>query len=139
MYSLIEPLKRALSLIIMVAALGVMVNPYPACAEERELENDASVQASPDVHRYVVRGTIRQLPSKPGGELFIRHEPIPDYVNRDGKVVGMHAMTMPFWIAEGVSLDEFASGDRVEFTFESRWHPKPEDKIVAIRKIDAES
>ncbi len=87
------------------------------------------------VQRYTVRGKIRQLPTTPSGEVFIRHEPIPAYRDRDGRVVGMHAMTMPFWLGEGVSLQGYEVNDTVEFVLESQWAPTPIDRIVSIRKL----
>lgn len=137
MKSLVSARESIRSLILKALIPCLLAITAPVYAEDGEPKGAAPVVS--EVHRYVVRGTIRQLPAKPGGELFIRHEPIPDYMNREGKVVGMHAMTMPFWVADGVSIDGLAPGDQVEFTFESQWHPRPEDKIVAIRKIDAES
>ncbi len=96
------------------------------------------VQAEdPAVYRYEVKGVVRQLPASAREEIFIRHEPIPDYVNADGKKVGMHAMTMPFWIADGVSLDGLAVGDAVSFSLESRWKPKAMDVITRIEKTNA--
>ena len=85
---------------------------------------------------YTVRGTIRKLPGEArSSELLIRHEPIPSYVDETGKVVGMPAMTMPFQIKEGLSLEGLKEGDQIEFTWSSRWHPKPADKITSIKKL----
>jgi Cu/Ag efflux protein CusF len=97
---------------------------------------DTSSITSPRVYQYTVRGQIRQLPKSPSGELFIRHEPIPEYVGRDGTVVGMRAMTMPFWLAEEVSVEGLSVGDTVEFVMRSQWEPKAKDTIIALKKID---
>lgn len=78
------------------------------------------------VQSYDVDGVITQLPAGPGTELMIRHEAIPDFVNRAGEAVGMKAMVMGFPVAESVDIGSFAEGDSVAFTFVVRWgQPKP--------------
>ena len=91
--------------------------------------------AESKVYRYVVRGEIRQMPSRERAEVFIKHDPIPDYVGRDGAVVGLRAMTMPFWVRDGVSLEGLKVGDLVEFGLESAWEPKAYDAITSIKVI----
>ncbi len=77
--------------------------------------------SEPDV--YSVRGIVRQVPAdpRPGGELFIHHEAIPDFRDEDGAVVGMDSMAMPFPVAEETELGSLAAGDRIRFSFEVRW------------------
>ncbi len=88
---------------------------------------------------YTVRGLIASLPTpdKPASELTIRHEPVPTFVNREGKVVGMDSMEMPFTPARGVSLSGLAVGDPVEFTFEVRWTQSPFSLLTRIAKLPA--
>jgi Cu/Ag efflux protein CusF len=75
---------------------------------------------------YDVAGVITRLPSGAGTELMIRHDEIPDFVNRAGEAVGMKAMVMGFPVADSVDLSSFAEGDSVHFTFVVRWgQPKP--------------
>ena len=88
-----------------------------------------------DEHTYTVRGVVKKLPKDSSNEVIISHEPIPDYMDMDGNKVGMKGMTMPFYLADGVSLDGIQAGDRVEFTYMSRWKPTPDDKVTAIRKL----
>ena len=90
---------------------------------------------------YTLRGQIAMLPdpAKPANELQIRHEPIPNFVNKEGKVVGMNAMIMPFTPAPGLSLSELAVGDIVEFTFEVRWTSRPASRVTTIRKLAADT
>ena len=87
--------------------------------------------------RYQVKGKIISLPNptdlKP--EIKIRHEKIPDYVDETGAKVGMGAMTMSFHVSKDVNLLELSEGDKIEFTLESWWKPKPGDEIVKITKI----
>lgn len=90
-----------------------------------------------DVHRYTVRGEVSALPraGQPGSELLIHHEPVPEFVDSSGKTVGMQSMTMPFPLADGVSLAGIARGDKVEMTFEIRWHGAPPLQLTAIHKL----
>lgn len=85
-----------------------------------------SSEPSGPVQSYDVAGVITQLPAGPGTELMIRHDEIPDFVNRAGETVGMNAMVMGFPVAESVDLSAFAEGDSVAFTFVVRWgQPSP--------------
>lgn len=101
-------------------------------------ESSVGAEVAEKVHRYNVKGVIVRLPKvdtdKP--EIFIKHEEIPDYVGSKGDVVGMNAMTMPFYLGEGVSVGELKVQDKVEFIFESWWKPKPGDRIVEIKKVE---
>ena len=93
--------------------------------------------------RYTTRGIIEMLPdsNSPMSELQIRHEHITNFRNRAGVIptfddgsTGMKAMIMPFPVAEGVSLDAFSVGDKVEFDFEVTWSRPPYEltRIVAL-------
>jgi len=85
---------------------------------------------------YTVNGRIEQLPDTAvkGSMLQVHHEDIPGFVSREGKVVGMNAMTMPFPPAPGVSLQGLSVGDEVELTFEVRWDRMPPQQATSIRK-----
>lgn len=75
---------------------------------------------------YTTRGVIQALPGadRPGTDLSIQHEAIPEFVNGAGETVGMRTMTMPFpHLAPGVKLDGLAAGDKVRFTFGVTWSP----------------
>jgi Cu/Ag efflux protein CusF len=74
--------------------------------------------AAAPARRYTVRGEVVRLEA---GELSIRHEAIPDFVDRSGAAVGMRAMVMPFPVAKGVSLDGIQPGDKVRFRFAMDW------------------
>lgn len=87
---------------------------------------------------HTVRGQVRQLPdpaNPAGGGLFVSHEAIDDWVGRDGTVVGMDPMTMPFPVAEGVPLEGLQPGDVIEFTLHADWEASPPVEITAIRKL----
>lgn len=117
-------------LLVLLGIVFFDVGPNP-------LKADSKGNSSLGVEQlYTVRGTIKKLPSASSPrELMIRHEPIPNYVDETGKAVGMPAMTMPFHISDGLSIDGLKEGDQIEFTWLSRWHPKPEDRIIAIKKV----
>jgi Cu/Ag efflux protein CusF len=109
---------------IALAAIGA------SCSREPALP--------PADQSYTVRGLIAGLPSpdRPASELTIRHEPIPTFMDRDGKRIGMDSMEMPFTPAKGVSLSGLAVGDPVEFTFEVRWKGSPVfSRLTKIHKL----
>ncbi len=93
--------------------------------------------ATPTADMYTVRGVVEKLPQSDGPDrsLYIHHEPIPGYRDENGATVGMMAMTMPFPVAPGVSLDGIAPGDPVEFTFAVTWKPKSGYEITAIHEL----
>lgn len=66
-------------------------------------------------------------------ELLIKHEPIPDYRDMNGEVVGMHGMTMPFYLDEGVKIDGLKSGEQVSFEL-SQWRkPVFKELVTSIK------
>lgn len=83
-----------------------------------------------------VHGVIRALPGSGLGkdEILIKHEEIPDYRDSSGKVVGMMAMTMPFYLDPGTSLKGLAVGDEVELVLEQQFEPKYSERVVSISK-----
>lgn len=87
---------------------------------------------STPVQRYDVDGVISRLPDGAGTEFMIRHDEIPDFVNASGDTVGMNAMTMGFPVAEELSLEGFAPGDSVRFTFEVRWGGTPPLRLTRL-------
>ncbi len=96
------------------------------------------------VDRYVVRGEIARLPSRPGDELSVRHEAVPTFKDRSGAVVGMDAMVMGFGVGKGLPLAGLAVGDKVRMTFAVDWvqpsltveklEPLPADTLLQFGK-----
>jgi hypothetical protein len=86
---------------------------------------------------YTVRGQVTQLPdpNNPGTGLYLNHEAIDDFVGRDGEVVGMDPMAMPFQVDEEVSLEGIGVGDVVEFKLHVDWGAQPEVEIVGLREL----
>jgi len=113
-------------------------------SDRSKTQSAGATEANPD--RYTVRGAIAQLPTDgPVAELQIHHEPIPDFRDRNGVVrefedgsTGMREMVMPFPVAEGVSLEGFDNGDKVEFDFEVTWGATPY-QVTAIRELPADT
>lgn len=95
-----------------------------------------SERLGPPDHTYRARGVLQYLPPDPNAEILIQHEAIEDFVDRDGKKVGMPAMTMAFAPAAGLrKTQRFARGDRVQFRFEVRWKETPTLRVIAMRKL----
>jgi hypothetical protein len=86
---------------------------------------------------YTVRGQVTQLPDpdNPGTGLYLNHEAIDDFVDRDGEMVGMNPMAMPFQVDEGVSLEGIGVGDVVEIKLHVDWGAETEAEIVEIREL----
>lgn len=113
-------------------------SPSPTAPEPTAVEQTPPAEAAaPEPHVYTVRGEIVSLPEagNPRADLRIKHEAIDNY-RRGDKVVGMNAMTMPFPVAEGVSLEGLAVGDKVEFVFEVQM---PQYQITRITKLPADT
>ncbi|HKV09386.1 MAG TPA: copper-binding protein [Thermoanaerobaculia bacterium] len=86
---------------------------------------------------YTVRGQVRQLPdpATPGSGLYLSHEAIDDWVGRSGEVEGMDPMTMPFEVADGVSLEGIQVADVIEFTLHVDWKADVPVEITRIREL----
>ena len=89
-----------------------------------------------DVYTYHVKGIVKVLPGagRASNEILVKHEPIPEYRDQAGNIVGMSAMTMPFYIAKGVSLESISVGDEVEMVVEQRLKPRFTEEVVSLKK-----
>jgi Cu/Ag efflux protein CusF len=97
--------------------------------------------AGAGARRYTVRGEIVRLPAAPSGsarQVAIRHEPLHDFVNEAGAVVGMNSMVMQFEVAPEVALDDVRLGDKVEVRLAIAWSP-PLLRIEQLRKLPADT
>lgn len=90
---------------------------------------------------YTVRGEIQQLPDpeNPAKSLQIKHENIPEFVNREGEVAGMAPMIMPFTPAPGLDLSGLSIGDKVRFTFDVDWDGPPPFLLTEIAPLPPET
>ncbi len=68
-----------------------------------------------------MRAEIVHLPDRPDGYVTLRHEPVDDFTDESGAVVGMNSMTMDFPLARGASLNGLTVGDKIEATLEVDW------------------
>lgn len=109
------PPPRLAASLAVALALPVLAGCRPASAP--------AASAPAQAKRYTVRGEVVRLPESgaPSPEISIRHEAIPDFEDRQGAVVGMSAMVMPFRVGSGVSLAGLEPGDRIRFRFAVDW------------------
>lgn len=114
-------MKRAIAVLLLVLACGPL----------------ARVSHAEEAYTFKVKGIVRALPGKgtAANEVLIKHEEIPDYRDSSGKVVGMMAMTMPFYLAPDTSLAGIAVGDSVVLVVEQRLEPKYSEFVTSIIKL----
>lgn len=91
-----------------------------------------------NIFTYQVTGTVRAMPGngRAPNELLVKHDPIPQYRDRAGNIVGMKAMTMPFYVADDVRLDGIKVGDTVTMQVRQQLQPIFSEKVVEIRTTD---
>lgn len=110
---------------ILTAIAVVLVGPLAGCSKN----NNAPTA------RYTVRGEIAALPvaNDPTSDFRVHHEAIPSFRASwpDGPL-GMKSMTMPFPVAEGLSLDGLKVGEAIELTFAVDYDPKT-GKVSSFR------
>lgn len=89
-------------------------------------------------YRYTVVGTVKALPggARAANELLVKHEEIPNYRDSSGKVVGMMAMTMPFYISSEVSISDVKVGDRIEMVVEQHLTPRFTEEVVSVKRAE---
>ena len=87
---------------------------------------------------YQIEGVVKGLPKEGGTtrEILIKHEEIPDYRDRDGQIVGMHAMTMPFYLDSSISLSGISVGDKVKMTLKQQLEPRFSEQVSSIEKVN---
>ncbi len=125
------PLRHLLVPTIAAAALAAA-----ACSGGGAAGGGGTAAAA---QRYEVRGEVRSVPDPgdPLSNLVIRHEAIDGFVGMDGAVVGMDSMSMPFPVAEGVSLEGLEAGDAVGFTLEVDWDGDPAYQVTRLEELPA--
>ena len=90
-------------------------------------------------YSFTVKGVIKALPGngRAANEILVKHEPIPNYRDEAGNVVGMMAMTMPFYLADVKTLEGLAVGDSVEMLIEQHLKPKFSENVVSIKRVSS--
>lgn len=94
---------------------------------------------------YALRGQVAAATARGSGPRLItlRHEPIDDFADRQGQVVGMDSMVMAFPVARGVppaqiaEIAAVAPGDTVAVRLCVDWQAAPEVAVTALRKLPA--
>lgn len=109
--------------LVVAAALALACGERGADATKGVPGAGSAARRATGPDRYTVRGEVVRLPSAGAEprELSIRHEPVQDFKDKAGAVVGMGAMVMPFRVAAGLSLDGLEKGDKIRFRFVMDW------------------
>jgi Cu/Ag efflux protein CusF len=96
----------------------------------------ATIAMADQVYSYTVTGVIRALPGngRAANEILVKHDPIPDYRDEGGNVVGMMAMTMPFYLADPQAAANLQVGDTVKMVLEQQLKPTFSEKVTSIEK-----
>ena len=124
--------RRARCLPLAVAA--VLSLPMACAAPEPRSADETTEEAASTARIYTVQGVVRGVPTadRPGSQLSIRHQAIPDFVDFNGKEVGMGSMTMPFPAADDLSLEGITPGDAIEFDLAVDWDG---DRPVQVTRV----
>ncbi len=125
---------RAFEIIVM---LGAIV----AASCTRGQTNNQPAAAASDAQTYVVRGEVISVPQagKPGTEFVIKHEPIDNFRDASGQIVGMSTMGMPFTPRKGVSMEGIKPGDKIEMRWVVQWKPEAKEYVESLRKLPTET
>lgn len=105
------------------------------CACNASKTHDAAASAGPRA-RYTVRAEVVAVPPRPGGELLLRHEAIPQFTDRSGAVVGMKSMVMPFPVPASLPLEGITPGDKIELVFSVDWE-SGKYTVQSVEKLPA--
>ncbi len=127
---------------VLVLSLAGCKKPAPPAGKQASTPSNAAAPApatpEPDAV-YIIRGKVAQIPDpkNPTTEFRVHHEPIPDFKNSEGKVVGMREMEMPFPVSDAKLLEGIQEGDLVEITFADWYKPIRSYKVTKLVKLPA--
>ena len=119
---------------IFLFILITLFSFHASCTSEPTSKKEKSNE-----HTYQTKGTIRSSLKGDPKMMRVEHDPIPQFKNAQGQVVGMKSMTMPFQINPEISLNDLQAGDRIEFTFKVEWSPHQKIEIINLKHIHQES
>jgi Cu/Ag efflux protein CusF len=121
----------------IIALLGVIL--AAACSRGQSNKQPATVAS--DVQTYVVRGEVISVPqaNKAGTQFIVKHEPMDDFRNAAGRIVGMSTMGMPFTPGKDVSLEGIKPGDKIEMRWVLQWKPEAKEYVESVRKLPVET
>jgi Cu/Ag efflux protein CusF len=118
--------------VLCVVALAILAGAILYIQMRAPNPSPAQPSLGPADQQYTLDGRIERLPTERTPVIHIRHDDIPDFVDKDGQIVGMRAMSMPFDVAPDVDLTGLAPGDLVTFTFEVRWRESPNTLVTRL-------
>jgi len=130
---------------LVLGGLGLGSNSASAIAKPVAKDQirpaDLKRPAAAPAASYTTRGEVVALPEKgkPNTELMVKHQAIDDFKNKDGKVVGMSAMTMEFPPEKGIDVTIMAIGDKVELEFAVWWAQSPPWLATKLTKLPADT
>ena len=125
---------RAFGTIAILAAI------LAADCSRQQMNKQPAAEAS-DAQTYVVRGEVISVPQagKPGTEFIVKHEPVDNFRNASGQIVGMSTMGMPFTPGKDVLLDGIKPGDKIEMRWVLQWKPEAKEYVESVRKLPMET
>ena len=103
--------------------------------------NDQPAEAASDTRMYVIRGEVISVPQagKRGTQFIVKHEPIDNFRDASGQIVGMSTMGMPFTPGKDVSLEGIRPGDKIEIKWVMQWKPEVKEYVESVQKLPAET
>jgi hypothetical protein len=121
----------------IIAMLGAIIATGYACGQR----NEHPTGAASDAQLYLIRGEVISVPQvgKPGTEFIVKHEPVDNFRNASGQIVGMSTMGMPFSPGKGVLLDGIKRGDKIEMRWVMQWKPEAKEYVDSVRKLPMET
>jgi Cu/Ag efflux protein CusF len=123
------------SVLILILAVQSAAADSTGCKHHAAPQTSSS--SSDKQFNYTIKGIIKALPGdgRAKNEILVKHEAIPDYRDEGGELVGMAAMTMPFYISDKISLAEFKVGDKIEMVLEQRIGVKFSEEVISIKRL----
>ena len=126
---------KVLSFACLLCGLGVAAILTAACQGA-----PSSSKVVMPSQTYEVKGRVRQIEHQgKRTQLIIHHETIPEFVDNDGQIVGMEAMTMPFTVAENVDLGGIGVGSEILFELTVDWSAAEPGLITNLELQSARS
>jgi Cu/Ag efflux protein CusF len=97
----------------------------------------AAVAFADQVFTFTVKGVVKGLPGNglAKNEILVKHEAIPTYRDEAGNMVGMHPMTMGFYLSDKVTTEGIQVGDSIEMVVEQTIKPKFNEQVVSLKKL----
>ena len=121
----------------IIAMLSAIIAAVCSCGQR----NEQPTGAASDAQIYLIRGEVISVPQadKPGTEFIVKHEPVDNFRNASGQIVGMSTMGMPFTPGKDVLLAGIKPGDKVEMRWLMQWKPEAKEYVGSVRKLPMET